>query len=338
MRSRTNGQKTNPDENMKARVKIGNALPVRNTLLAALAVIAVVLTSVWMRQSLRKTGADNRACAELLQKNATLRAQIRKAQSRQAGEEQAGIVMPANMSLAQMDEARRAEREERLRQIRVKSEAEAKSFNARIENDHEFAFKYYAAERAKIDRSHGLFLCSLRLSPEQRGAIAEAFFARAQRLDLMRRRLRAGELPYDDWDTRKEMSDQAQNELRDAIAGIAGERAVREFDQYERARPAWDYVNGVATELALGPAPLSLEQALGLASAIAGGSESFRMGGNVVAKGMDWQRVDAKAQAILSAGQLEFFAKARIEVEPGDNALASRQFAEFQQALEKLGK
>lgn len=315
MHTRPKRQKVSPNENMKSRVKIGNAV------LAIVAIFAVVFAIAQARRSLTAAAADERACAELLTNNAAIKVQIGQEEER----------------LSQMDEKRSAERNERLRQAQVRAEAQSKSFNEQLKNDHEFALKYYATKRSKIDRDCGPFLYSLRLPPEQRDAIAEVFFAQALRLDLMERRLRAGELSRGDQDTQKKIKEQAQGESRDAIAMIAGERVVQEVDRYERARPAWNYVNALAAELALGPTPLNLDQAARLASAIAEGSESFRKGGVVMSKEMDWERVDAKAQTILSARQFEFFAKAQIIMTEGWS-LHERQNAELMQALEKIGK
>ncbi|WP_277558085.1 hypothetical protein [Ereboglobus sp. PH5-10] len=278
---------------------------------------------MWTKRALTARFAHNAASKDLDSKNLVLLEQIRQAEA----------VQPAAASdakSAQADEARKA-REERGRKLFESLHTRAKTLNERLENDRAFAVNYYAEKRANVDLNYGPFLYCIRATAAQRDAIAEALFARDMRLDLLDGRVRAGESPRDDLASRN-ARENASNELRENIATIAGDDAAQAFDRYERARPAWYFVNQLATELAFTTSPLDLSQAVSLASAIAGGSEPYQNGGKMFNRKIDWDRVDAKARTFLDDTQFEFFSKAQLTAPGG----VMRQSDEMRQAIDRL--
>ncbi|MDF9834121.1 hypothetical protein M2103_002358 [Ereboglobus sp. PH5-5] len=302
---------------MKRRAQI------RNAVFVVFAVVAIAVASVWTKRALHAGLAHNAARKDLEAKNLALIEQIR----------QIGVVRTATAlgaDPAQSDEVRNA-REERRRKLRESAQSRVKALNERLENDRVFAINYYAEKRADVDINYGPFLHSIRVTAAQRDAIAEALFARDMRIDLLMGRVRVGEVVPDGAASR-EARETANNELRESVAAIAGEDTAQAFDRYERARPAWNSVNLLATELALTTSPLSLEQAANLASAIAEGSEPYRNGDKMLAHKIDWESVDAKARAFLDDTQFEYFSKAQTMVPGG----VARQQDEFTQAIDSL--
>lgn len=297
-------------------------------MLVMVVLVAAVFAAVRARRALTAATACDSARAGLVAGNDALREKIRQAEK--ARSEIRPNSAPGKMNETQgMIEKRRAESVARAHE-------QAKAFNKKLEEDHAFALKIYAAKRARMDVEYGPFLHSLHLSSVQRDAVADALFGREMRLYWLERRLFAGELSWNDMGARNEVKGRAQSDLRDEMMAIAGENVVSAFERYERAQPAWKHVNGFATEMVFADMPVSLEQAAQLASAIAESSESYQKGGIVKMAEVDWESVDARARAFLNDAQIDFLRKAGMV--KGDFYTDTRPGIEFQQAISKLGK
>jgi hypothetical protein len=96
---------------------------------------------------------------------------------------------------------------------------------------------------------------------------------------------------------------QAADEFRTAMTTTLGEEGMRQFQAYERTVPVREFVNELAGAMTVSGASLHAAQADALIGLMADASASYRQGGIVTRSNVDWDRVLAGAQSLLSPAQ-----------------------------------
>lgn len=268
--------------------------------IAAIVVILAALFLAWRAAVSTHTAKAERAV--LAAQCARLEAQLRIWDGRQAKAEKQRAVLVAVAPSASTPAERAA----------TNSSTAAPSLEewlGRLAHDPKFQVLHLASERAKLAASYGPLFHRLGLSPTQIEKLSDLLMGFAAEEEDLRAIARTqGLSPRDPALTaRRQLS---TVEVQAAESALLGGDGFAQLQDYERALPAWKLVGNLAGCAALADIPLSREQAVQLAGAVADSSRAYARGGKVDFAGIDWTAADARAQTILSSEQMKFFARA----------------------------
>jgi len=311
-----------------------------NILLILAAIVALVATADGFRRRLASEKRNRKTLAAMLEKNAALKAQIASLKT----------AAPAPRQMSAEESAAKAEAIKKLSERREGpwgvsetpkyQQDRRKAFEEQKLNDREFGLKYYAALRSDVDTQYGAFYRLKHLTKEQTDALADALFQRQLLYDQAKANKQMGGSDAD----AQAAKVSADAELAAAAQEALGTDLYRQFQLYERQRPAWNYVGNLGGMLSLVDMPLSLEQSARLADAIANADTSFQNGAAVnmmdfstetdVSATIDWEAVDAAAADFLTPEQLDFFKNANVS---GYGGIQTRQTMEMNSEFKKFG-
>jgi hypothetical protein len=91
----------------------------------------------------------------------------------------------------------------------------------------------------------------------------------------------------------------------DQLRAILGDQGAQQAQDFNRAMPAMNVVNDIATKAGLASEPISSEQATQLNRIITANSASYAAGKTVSINAVDWAAAQAQVGAILSPGQAQ---------------------------------
>ena len=171
-----------------------------------------------------------------------------------------------------------------------------------VGSDSNVAALSLAIFRATLGQKYRQFYRALGLSPKQIGAFENLMTARQEEIiDLNAVALADGPDARPDVEAIRRQED---DDFSAAQLALLGEGGYRQFQEFNRALPVWDVVNGIQAPT-FPQEPLSLAQAQQLAAALTGASDIYLNGGVATLDSIDWNAALAKAQGFLSDEQLD---------------------------------
>jgi hypothetical protein len=174
-----------------------------------------------------------------------------------------------------------------------------------LAKDSELQVLWLRAGRARAAQDYGPLFTALQLTPAQKESfLANVLKRQEQLMDL------AGIAQSQGGDNQQAIAalqKTANDEFQAAQAGLLGADGVRRWQEFDRAAPLRMMLDGFAGTAALEGVPVSAPQSEQLARALGSVIPGSDHGGRIDLNAIDWTAVDAEAQRVLTARQLELF-------------------------------